>query len=134
MKNIYYFTFILIIFLSTSCNNYPDLTDPTVLSGTSWKCNNFSGDSVYNSTYDYLEYRFISTDSVQSWTKKKQDDSAKKIRTSYYSIHDLFITVFIENTDPTKTLPTIVIGRTTLSNTVYNSTSSGTITLVYYKQ
>jgi hypothetical protein len=132
MKNLLYFTFIF--FVTISCKHDPDFTDPTVLSGTSWRCNYFSGDSVYNSTYDYLEYKFISTDSIQSWSKKKQDESAKKIRTSYYSIHDLFITVFIDNANPTKALPTIVIGKNTLSYTVYNSTSTGTITLVYYKQ
>jgi len=134
MKNLLYFTLAFISFLTSSCYHYPDFTDPTVLSGTTWRCNDFRADSVYNSTYDYLEYKFISTDSVQSWTKKKVEDSAKKTRTSYYSIHDLFITVFIENADPTKTLPTIVIGSNTLSYMINNSTSTGTITLVFYKQ
>ena len=134
MKKLLYFTLLFVSFLTPSCNQYPDFTDPTVLSGTTWRCNDFSGDSVYNSTYDYLEYKFISADSVQSWTKKKEEESATKIRTSYYSIHDLFITVFIDNADPTKALPTIVIGKNTLSYKINNSTSTGTITLMYYKQ
>ncbi|MFA5046362.1 MAG: hypothetical protein WC542_10580 [Paludibacter sp.] len=134
MKNLLYFALAFISFLSSSCNHYPDFTDPTVLSGTTWRCNDFNADSVYNSTYDYFEYKFLSTDSVQSWTKKKNEDSAKKISTSYYSIHDLFITVFIDKADSTKALPTIVIGKNTLSYRINNSTSTGTITLVFYKQ
>jgi len=134
MKKLLYFTLAFISFLTPSCNQYPDFTDPTVLSGTTWRCNDFSADSVYNSTYDYLEYKFISTDSVQSWTKKKNEDSAKKTSTRYYSIHDLFITLFVDNADPTKALPTIIIGLNTLSYKINNSTATGTITLVFYEQ
>ena len=93
MKKIIFISFALITILATSCTQ--DFSDPTVLSGTTWRCN------VNNDVTDYVEFRFTSTSTVEIWLKPKSESVYRYQPTVnlVYSINDKTITIYA-NGDP----------------------------------
>jgi len=90
MKKFFYGSLVLISMLFVACSE--DYTDPKALSGTTWRCSDFSGNTLYTSTFDYLEFRFVSTSTVEGWNKLK-GGAVEKNGSATYSIKGNILTI-----------------------------------------
>lgn len=94
MKKLIFISLAIISMIAFSCTE--DFSDPRVLSGTNWRCTNLATIDMYEG-YDYIELRFTSTSTVESWIKEKSSSSATKNDvTATYSINDKTITIVAE--------------------------------------
>jgi hypothetical protein len=120
MKKFLYLSMVVITMLFVSCTE--DFTDPKALSGTTWRCSDFSSISDYSTTSEYIEFRFTSTTAVEGWSKEK-NATVQQGWTGSYSVKGNVLTITSEGDTQSLT-----IDKKTMTM------SLGGISLVFNKQ
>jgi len=115
MKKFFYLSVVLVSIMFVSC--VVDFTNPQMLSGTTWRCNDFKGNQFLITHYDYLDLRFINTTNVESWAKIK-DGNVEKLTSASYTIQNKILRLHYEGQAKEDTL---TIDKTTM-NSVYDGT------------
>jgi hypothetical protein len=72
MKKILFITVAITTILFVSCSKEEDYTNPENLFGTTWKCKTGLGSET-----EYASLKFISTSSVEGWSKQISEDEIK---------------------------------------------------------
>jgi len=116
MKKLIFISLAIIAFMAVSCTD--DYTDPSKLSGTSWKCTDAAGWQ----DYEYILFKFTSETVVEQWAKMP-GTAEEFIARATYKFSGKTLNIYNEDLE---VVGTITIDGTTMKYTVPGYTEFST--------
>ena len=103
MKKITFIILVLLTMLAISCAD--DVSTSALPSSTGvWRSTNFA-DSSLSATFEYYEFRFISSSSLELWVKRTASSIPEKVNQTYtYTLKDKIISIEYNNVITTGTV------------------------------
>ena len=102
MKKSIYFTFALLAILSVSCAD--ESSQSSLQTASVWRSTNFT-DTTLSTEFDYYEFRFVSSSTLELWVKSKANETPEKVNQTYtYAIKDNSISIVYNDVKSTGTI------------------------------
>ena len=117
MKKIAFIILILLAMLASSCAD--EVSTSALPSSTSvWRSTNLADGSL-SATFEYYEFRFISSSTLEIWVKRTANSSPEKVNETYtYTIKDKIISIAYNNVITTGTIDKAKISVTEDGSTI----------------
>jgi len=117
MKKIAFIILILLAMLASSCAD--EVSMSALPSSTSVWRSTILADSSLSATFEYYEFRFISSSTLEIWVKRTANSSPEKVNETYtYTIKDKIISIAYNNVITTGTIDKAKISVTEDGSTI----------------